>query len=161
VSLLGALDEPSTLLRWFPALSFPQGTDQLPATTGKGWPASASVIEGTPGGFGHREAAQPMRVAFAGQVEHGVGGVNVRPPGWAIGNSGDLDLAEHRGQLPGVPDLDPRSGGPVGAQGRDPGLSLRAQVQVVLVELAEQLPARDLQVVLQLGVGCCGGLGAV
>ncbi|MDQ3223758.1 MAG: hypothetical protein M3Q75_09865 [Gemmatimonadota bacterium] len=40
VSLLGALDEPSTLLRWFPALSFPQGTDQLPATTGKGWPAT-------------------------------------------------------------------------------------------------------------------------
>ena len=57
--------------------------------------------------------------------------------------------------------LDPGSGDAVCAQDRDRGLPLRAQVQVVLVKLAEQLPALDLQAVLQLAVAGRGGLRAV
>jgi hypothetical protein len=40
-----------------------------------------------------------------------------------------------------VPGLNPGPGGPVGVVDRDSDLALRAQVQVVLVELANQLLA--------------------
>ena len=95
------------------------------------------------------------------EVEHGVSGVQVRPRRCAVGDPGHLDLAEHRAQLPGVVGLDPGPGGPVGPEDRDRALPLCAQVQVVLQEPAEQLPARHLQVVLQLAVAGRGGLGAV
>ena len=95
------------------------------------------------------------------EVQRRVGRMKVRLARCAIGDPGHLDLAEDGAQCPGVACLDPGPGGPVGADDRDRALPLRAQLQVVLVELAEQLPAVHLQVVLQLGVAGRSGLGAV
>ena len=58
-------------------------------------------------------------------------------------------------------DLDPGAAHPVRAVHRDPGLALRPQVQVVLVEPAEQLPGIGLQPLFQVGAGGRRGLRSV
>jgi hypothetical protein len=122
------------------------------------------VVERAAGGLDRGEAAQPVGVFLDRQVEQCVGGMQVRVSGGAVGQPGDLDLTEDRGQSPAVSGLDPgpRHPGGVDDIGEvEAGFPHRAQVQVVLQQLAQQRAALDVELVLELGVRQLGGLGAV
>ena len=81
-----------------------------------------------------------MGVAFGGQVQRGVGGVQVGRPPMAIGEALDAHHAEERGQRTGVAGLDTAVDDIAEADHLDSHLSLGAQVEVVLEEPAQQLP---------------------
>ncbi len=92
-------------------------------------------------------------MALGGQVEGGVGGVEVGLAPAPVGEAGDGHLPEHGGEHAGMSGL---HRGPVHAVGVDHGaqalLAAGPQVQVVLVEQAHQLPALAGHPILQLGV---------
>jgi hypothetical protein len=100
-------------------------------------------------------------VALLGQVEGGIGGVQVRRSPMAIGQALDGHGAEHGGELAVVAGLDAAVGDAVGVDDLDALLPGGAQVQVVLEEPAQQLPTPAVEIVLQLGVGQRAGLGAL
>ena len=120
------------------------------------------VVERAPGRLGGRQAADAVGVALLGQVERGVRGVQVGLSPAPVGQSGDGHLAEDRGERPGVPRFHRPTVDAVGVddllQAR---LALGAQVQVVLVRQAEQLPALGAEAILQLGVAERGGPVAI
>ncbi len=92
-------------------------------------------------------------MALLGQVEGAVGRVQVGVTGTPVGVAGDGHLTEDRHQRPGVTWL---HRGPVHAVGVEHPvqalLALGPQVQVVLVEQAEKLPALGGESIFQLGV---------
>lgn len=93
-----------------------------------------------------------MGVAFGGEVQHPVGGVQVRVASSAVGEASDLDGAEHGGQGPFVAGLDGPSRCPLGVGDIEAGFALGAQVQVVLEQPAEQFAAVYLESALQLAM---------
>ncbi len=117
--------------------------------------------------LGRRPAPQGVGVQPLGQVQGGVGGMQVArcvgPPGAA----GHPHRAEHRRKVAHVVVLHLPMTGPVGV-GDWAGAALsdgvplphRAQVQVVLEQQPQQLPAARLQVALELVVGPAARLGA-
>lgn len=122
----------------------------------------ARVVEGPAAGLHGRQPAQLVGVPLGRQVQCRVGRVQVPPPGFAVGDAGHVHLAEDRGQGAGVPGLGAGPAHPVGvADPLDPGFALCTQVQVVLEQLAEQLPVVDSKPFLELAVGQCARLLAV
>ncbi|MEA2501070.1 MAG: hypothetical protein QOD01_1181 [Actinomycetota bacterium] len=121
-----------------------------------------SGVEGAPGGLDRRHATEPVRVALLRQVEHGVGRVEVllTPP--AVGDAVHLNLAEDGGQGPPVGGLRATPWHPLGVNDLvDPRLSVGPEVQVVLVELAQQRPAPLLHGIFELTMAerrCLGTL---
>jgi hypothetical protein len=100
-------------------------------------------------------------VLLGGQIQRRIGGVQVGVGAGTVGQALHAHVAEHSRQRAGPSRLDGVAGDLVSAE--DPGqprLPLRAQVQVVLKELAEHLPAGDLEVVFQLRMGQSCRLGA-
>ena len=100
-----------------------------------------------------------MRVALPGKVEHGVGGMQVRMPSPAIRQAAQGHLAEDGGQGPVVTALyaAARHAGDVHHL-LEASFPFAAQVQVVLVELAEQFSAPVRQLVFELAVTERAGL---
>jgi len=90
------------------------------------------VLIGAAGRLDCGQAAQTVGMAFLGEVQRGVRGVQVRHPPMAIGKTLDHHGAEHGGELTGVPGLDAAVGDTVDAHHLDSRLSLGAQVEVVL-----------------------------
>ena len=107
---------------------------------------------------------------MVGQVQHGVGGIQVAGTVGAEGAAGHLDGAEHGGQLAVVAGFDLAVADAVGVDGGHllaggvgvaDGVLLAhgPQVQVVLVQQPQRLPALNVKVVLELVVGPAGRLG--
>jgi hypothetical protein len=112
----------------------------------------ACGFERAAGGLDRIQPAQAVGVLFLREVQGRVGGVQVRRARRPVRDPGHRHLAEHRGQGTAMPGL--------GAGPRDPvraghlpeaGFPGRPQVQVVLEQLAQQLPAVGVQQGLQLG----------
>jgi len=117
------------------------------------------VVERAPRALDGDQPAQPVRIELVGQVQHGVGRVQVGAAAPAVGETGDRHLTEHRVQPTMVAGLDAASGHPVGTDDRfQTRLPERAQVKRVLVHLSLQLAAPGIQPLLQLAVGHAGGL---
>ncbi|MGH9185573.1 MAG: hypothetical protein ACRD0U_07145 [Acidimicrobiales bacterium] len=76
---------------------------------------AGGVIEGTPGRLGGGQAADAVGVAFLGQVERTVGGVQVGMSAAPVGEAGDGHFTEER---PGVACLDRRPAHAVGVEHR-------------------------------------------
>jgi hypothetical protein len=94
-----------------------------------------------------------MGVALGGKVERCVARVQVGPAAASIGQPGDAHLAEDGGERAGVARLHRGSAGALGVDdGLQARLALGAEVQVILEEQAEQLPALGAEAVLQLCV---------
>ncbi len=94
-----------------------------------------------------------MGVALGRQVERSVGRVQVGPAATPIGQPGDAHLAEDGGERAGMARLHRGSPGPLGVDdGLQARLTLGAEVQMILEEQAEQLPALGAEAVLQLCV---------
>ena len=105
------------------------------------------------------QAAQPVGVALGGQVQRGVGGVQIGVAGPAIGEAADPDLADDAGQPPLMSRLHPGVGVPVGVDDVAPRSREARRSRLVLEELAQLAPAVAGQPVLQLGVLQPVGLG--
>jgi hypothetical protein len=98
------------------------------------------------GRFDRGEPAQPMGVLLCGQVQHGISGVQVGVGAGTVGETFHAHVAKHRRQRPRPPRLDGVAGDLVGVDHiGQPRFPLGAPVQVVLDQLAEQLPACDLR----------------
>ena len=98
---------------------------------------------------------------FFRQVQRRVRRVQVRRLRRPIGHPGHSDLPEHSRQLPLVPGLGAGPRDTVRASHlRAPLLAGRPQVQVILVQPPQQLPAPRIQLLLQLGVRQPGRLPA-
>ena len=89
-------------------------------------------VERTPGALDRGEVPQPMGVLLDREVQRGVGRMQVRPAGFAVGPSGHGDLTEDGAQAAGVAGLHARSTAPVGVPNLDPALPDGTQVHVVL-----------------------------
>ena len=74
----------------------------------------------------------PWEYFSIGRVQRGVGRMQVRPAGFAVGPSGHGDLTEDGAQAAGVAGLHARSTAPVGVPNLDPALPDGTQVHVVL-----------------------------
>jgi hypothetical protein len=101
-----------------------------------------------------RQPPQPMGVALCGQVQRPIGGVQVGVAAGTVGQALHAHVPEHRRQRARPPGLDTVARHLVGVQ--DPGqlrLPRGAEVHVVLEQLAHQIPAGGLEMVLQLPVG--------
>jgi len=92
-------------------------------------------------------------VQLGGQVQGGVSGIEVLLAAASVREAGDVDLAEDRAESAGMAGLHGTAWGVVGVDDDEALLGRRAQVQVVLVELADQLAPLRRQPLLQLGVG--------
>ncbi len=99
-------------------------------------------------------------MALFWQVQGCIRRVQVRSAPMPVGQSVDGHLAEYGGQGSGVSGLDAAVVDTVDVDHADPFLSLGAQVEVVLKQSTQQLPAAAVEIVLQLGVGARSGLGA-
>jgi hypothetical protein len=95
-------------------------------------------------------AAQPVRMLAPGQVQLRVRPVHIRRARRPVRDPGHRDRPEHRRQRPRVPRLGPGPGGPVRARhARLPLLPGSPQIQVILQQQPQHLPAPRLQVLLQ------------
>ena len=102
-----------------------------------------------------------MGVLLCGQVQHPIRGMQVGVAPGTVGEAFHAHVAEHRRQRARPPGLDGVAWDLVGVEDLgQPRFPLGAQVQVVLDQLAEQLPACDLEACFQLRVGQSGGLRA-
>ena len=102
-----------------------------------------------------------MGVLLCGQVQHGISGVQVGVGAGTVGQALHAHVAKHRRQRARPPRLDGVAWDLVGVDHLgQPRFPLGAQVQVVLDQLAEQLPACDLEACFQLRVGQSSGLRA-
>ena len=93
-----------------------------------------------------------MGVLLDGEVQRGVGRVQVRLAGLAVGDPGHGDLAEDRAQASGVAGFHVRPARPIGASNLDPALPHGTQVHVVLKEQAKQFAAFDVELTFQLSM---------
>lgn len=109
-------------------------------------------VERAPGGLDRRDKAQPVAVALGGQVQHAVGGVQVRLAALAVGEALHAHHPEYRRQPPAVARLDTVAGHPGGVDNLDASLAFGAAVQVVLEHLAQQVPAPTVELTLDLAV---------
>jgi hypothetical protein len=95
-----------------------------------------------------------MRVALRGEIEHAVGGMQVPSAAVAVGEALDRDLAEDGREASNVAGLDGPSRDSLRVHDRvQPWLVLRAQGEMILEELAEQLTRPDVEGGLELRVG--------
>ena len=100
-----------------------------------------------------------MAVALGGQVEHGVGHVQVRLALLAVCEAVDHDVAEDGGESATVAGFDVGPSHPrLVADVVKWFFDQAAQVQVVLVELAEQFTSRREKALFELGVAQRAGL---
>lgn len=107
-----------------------------------------------PGALDGRQPPQPVRVLLGRQVQQRVSRVQVGVPPRTVGRAPHSDLAEHGRQPTLASRLRPLTRHPIGPDHpRGPRFPLRPQVQVILQQLPQQLPAVDLQSCLQLRVG--------
>lgn len=84
---------------------------------------------------------QPVRVQLVGQVQAGVGRVEIALTAPAVGIAGHLNRSEHGLQRPDMTGLDTTVLAALDADHLSQArLACRPQVQVVLVEQADQLP---------------------
>jgi hypothetical protein len=118
-------------------------------------------FERSPRALDGGEAPEPVGVALVGQVELAVGGIQVGVTAAAVGEPGDGDVAEDRGQRTDVAGLDGAVTFAVGVVHLGPLLAHGAQVELALEHLAQQLPTSPVELVFELGVAEGGGLGAL
>jgi len=98
-----------------------------------------------------RQPPKPMGVLLGGQVQHAIGRMQVAASAATVGDPPDLDLTEDRRQPALVSRLGAATRQAIGPDHPlQPALPLRTQVQMVLQQLPEQLPALDLKPRLQL-----------
>ena len=96
-----------------------------------------------------------------GQVQHGIGGVEVGEPSAPVGEAIEGDLAEHRREATFMAGLHPAPPHAVDIDHRvEADLVVGAQVQVVLQYLAQQLAPVDVDAPLQFAMVRPGRLGA-
>ena len=94
-----------------------------------------------------------MAVAFVGEVEQGVGGVEVPPLGCPVGETADLHGAEDGLERAGVVGLDAAALDVLAVAHRAEALlAQRPQVEMVLQHLAQELTPAGLDSRLQLAV---------
>ena len=102
-----------------------------------------------------------MGVELSGQVQGGVGGIQVVLTPAAIGEAGDDDLAKDRLQWADMVGLDAWPPCALGVEHlAEAFLACCTQVQVVLVELSDQVTDIDCQPRLEIAVGEAARLGA-
>jgi hypothetical protein len=114
-------------------------------------------LEGAARRLGRRPLGQGVGVQPVGQVQGRVSGIKVASSLGPPGAAGHPHPAQHRGQVTGVARLDPAMTDPVGVDDRGDArlgegvlLACRAQVQVVLEQQPQHLPALRGQVLLEL-----------
>jgi len=116
------------------------------------------LLEGPTGRLDGRQLTKSVGVALVGQVQRGIGGVEVLLCPVAVGEMAGRDRADDRGEGMFIFRLDCTVAGPASIKHfLEPYLLGRPQVEVVLKEQAEQLEARGLDVLLQLDVFEDGG----
>lgn len=102
-----------------------------------------------------------MRVLLFGQVQLGIGGMEVDRALGPVGEAGDGDLAEDRLQRAVVAGLDGGVGDAVAVDDtRAASLPPGAEVEMVLEELADEAPPVAIEPALELLMGEAGGIGA-
>ena len=102
-----------------------------------------------------------MAVAFGGQVERGVCGIEVRVATMTGGETFHLDVSEDGRQRSAVAGLDGAVGDRVGvAQRADAFLGRSANGEVVLAHPSQQLAATAIKLVFQFGVSESGRVAA-
>jgi hypothetical protein len=102
-----------------------------------------------------------MGVELARQVQHRIGGIEVLRSLCPVGEAGDGDFAEDRPEVTGMAALDGVVAGTLGVGHRlGAYLARRTHVEVVLEELAAELPPGEFETALEVLVGETGGLAA-
>jgi len=122
--------------------------------TGGAFERGRGLVERSSRCFRCGQAAQPMGVPLGGQVQRCVGRIQVVMAAVPVGQPGDGDLPEHGAQPAAVSVLDRAMTHPVDIEHiGQAGLSLRAQVKVVLEQPPEQIASGDLEAVFEPGMG--------
>ena len=102
-----------------------------------------------------------MGVPLGGQVQRGVGRIQVGVPAAPVSEPAHVDRTEHRAEWADVPGFHSAVADAVAVGDFRPHLARRPPVQLTLQHLAQQLPPTSVELVFQLGVSQAGGLGSL
>jgi hypothetical protein len=120
---------------------------------GRGGDRGGRLRERSPRSLDRGQPPQPVGVPLAREVQLAVGRVEVGVREVAVGEPGDRDGPEDRAERAGVPSLDRAVPATVGIDHLlDPPFPDRAQLQLPLQQLAQQLPTAPIQLLFELGM---------
>ena len=124
------------------------------ALTGGPFDGVGRGVERPAGRLDRRSAAQTMGMTLPGQVQHRVGGIQVRVTPMTVRETLHIEIPEDRGHAAMVTTLDGAMSHPISVEHHsDTFFPDGANLQVFLKQLAQQLPTPPVELVFHLAMG--------